>query len=276
MKTRLFTRKRALISSVAMLLVAMVALGTATFAWFTKSSSATAGGVTVRTVKASDLKIQNSKSGWVDSFSYGFDDTLKPASSANGADWFTAEAKEKDKYNAADVNATDISSKIDWAVKTANSNGTATATNTNGYVFKEQLNIKNEGDAAINNVKIKFSLAGAVAMTTGRNYLRVAVVPVSSRGADPTADDFNDGVYAGGNDTAAAFTNISKATSTVTATSAAGTAEVSVANKLTKNEEKFFNIYVWFEGQDTDCYDLNAGNYINNLSFSVVGEASEA
>lgn len=276
MKTRLFTRKRALISSVAMLLVAMVALGTATFAWFTKSSSATANGVNVSTVKASDLKIQNSKSGWVDSFSYGFTDVLKPASSADGVDWFTAEAKDKDNYAATDVDATDISNKIDWAVKTVNSNGTATSTNTNGYVFKEQLNVKNEGEAPINNVKIKFSLAGAVAMSEGKNYLRVAVVPVTTKGGDPTATIFNDGVYAAGADTAAAFTSVSKETATVTATAAGSSAEVSVDSRLDKNEEKYFNIYVWFEGQDVDCYDLNAGNYINNLSFSVVGEASNA
>ena len=39
MKTHLLTKKRALISSVAMLLVAIIALGTATFAWFTDNAS---------------------------------------------------------------------------------------------------------------------------------------------------------------------------------------------------------------------------------------------
>ena len=54
MKTRLYTRKRALISSVAMLLVAMIALGTATFAWFTRSTSTTAEGLNVKTIKSTD------------------------------------------------------------------------------------------------------------------------------------------------------------------------------------------------------------------------------
>ena len=57
MKTRLYTRKRALISSVAMLLVAMIALATATFAWFTKSTTATADQIKVQTIKASELVI---------------------------------------------------------------------------------------------------------------------------------------------------------------------------------------------------------------------------
>ena len=42
MKTHLLTKKRALISSVAMLLVAIIALGTATFAWFTQNTQASA------------------------------------------------------------------------------------------------------------------------------------------------------------------------------------------------------------------------------------------
>ena len=54
MKTK--SRKRLLISSVAMLLVAMLALGTATFAWFTQNTSATANEFSAKTVKASELK----------------------------------------------------------------------------------------------------------------------------------------------------------------------------------------------------------------------------
>ncbi|MDD6645744.1 MAG: hypothetical protein PUE67_06785 [Oscillospiraceae bacterium] len=57
MKTRLYTRKRALISSVAMLLVAMIALGTATFAWFTSRPDANATGLVVRATAANGLVI---------------------------------------------------------------------------------------------------------------------------------------------------------------------------------------------------------------------------
>ena len=50
-------RKRALLSSVAMLLVALVALGSATFAWFTQSTTATASGLAISTTKSSELKV---------------------------------------------------------------------------------------------------------------------------------------------------------------------------------------------------------------------------
>lgn len=53
MKKQIFSRKKALVSSLVMLLVAMIALGTATFAWFTNSTSASVSGMTV-SVNASE------------------------------------------------------------------------------------------------------------------------------------------------------------------------------------------------------------------------------
>lgn len=58
MKTRLYTRKRALISSVAMLLVAMIALGTATFAWFTTNPNASASGLKMKATASKGLVIR--------------------------------------------------------------------------------------------------------------------------------------------------------------------------------------------------------------------------
>lgn len=49
------SRKRLLISSVAMLLVAMLALGTATFIWFSTSTTAKANNFKVKTIQASNL-----------------------------------------------------------------------------------------------------------------------------------------------------------------------------------------------------------------------------
>ena len=51
-------RKKALLSSVAMLLVALVALGSATFAWFTANPNADATGLKLKTTAASGLVIR--------------------------------------------------------------------------------------------------------------------------------------------------------------------------------------------------------------------------
>lgn len=57
MKTQKSFRKKALLSSVAMLLVALVALGSATFAWFTQSPTATASGLVMKATASNGLKI---------------------------------------------------------------------------------------------------------------------------------------------------------------------------------------------------------------------------
>ena len=51
-------RKRALLSSVAMLLVALVALGSATFAWFTENPRVTATGIAAEAQTSTGLEIQ--------------------------------------------------------------------------------------------------------------------------------------------------------------------------------------------------------------------------
>ena len=66
------SRKRLLISSVAMLLVAMLALGTATFAWFTTDTTTQATGISVQTSKKSLLLVSSRTSEWTDNLNYNF------------------------------------------------------------------------------------------------------------------------------------------------------------------------------------------------------------
>lgn len=258
MKTHLLTKKRALISSVAMLLVAIIALGTATFAWFTQNTQATADQLSVKTIKASELQISKTTGEWRDQIHYNYvGKVLKPASSVDGTNWFTAVAQDKGGYEAqTDVDATDISSNLD------------------GYVFKEQLNVRNNGKAAVEKVKIKFELKETEA--ANGKYVRLALVPTDTRGADATVTpaDFKNGVFASAADTADALKNAAKETETVTAKSGAA-GEVNVGNLTAKDEvgsAKYYNLYVWFEGQDEDCKDINGGNAMPEVTFTVVGD----
>lgn len=260
MKTHLLTKKRALISSVAMLLVAIIALGTATFAWFTTNTSATADELSVKTVKSSELLLSDATSpDWTDQLKYGtVGKVLKPASSADGNKWFTAIAKEKGKFDAADGDATEVTANLD------------------SYVFKDQLNVMNAGKATVNAVKISFQLSEKQ-QVAGKRYVRVAIVPVDARGANVSVDkaDFQDPKYmfASGPDTADAFADAAKTTETITATSgAAGEVEVGT---LAAGEARYYNLYVWFEGQDKDCSDKNAGNEMPNITFTVTGDNAE-
>lgn len=259
------SRRRLLISSVAMLLVAMLALGTATFAWFTTSTTAVADGIHVETVKSSDLKISRYDHQWVDSFSYGHTSALyKPVSSVDGTAWYTAVADKKDEYTKKA--GTDFVSA--GALTTGNNGGIA------NLVYMDEINVKNEGDVTATGVKITIN-------GTFSDYVRLAVVPVDAE--HNVTGTFADCVY--GKDTtaytpapatipdgeSAAPTITPKTTREITVTPI-GTGKT--AGVFAKNDAAYFRIYVWFEGQDTDCFDNNGGQTLPNLTFSVSGTTS--
>lgn len=257
MKTK--SRKRLLISSVAMLLVAMLALGTATFAWFTQNTSATADGITVRTSKTSSLKIADDTRDYGPSFTYrGVQNVMLPSSSINGKNWYSTVAD----------NDTGVSTKTPTAIAL----DTPEQMNQNNkYVFVDQLNIQNAGEVAVKDIKI------TMANFNAHNYLRVALVPVTAKGQciDVDADAFKSNVYAA-DDTAynpiKADGSYSTATADKITPSAAGSPEViNIPGSLAAHGELHYNLYVWFEGQDPDCKDANAGTGVQDLKFTVEG-----
>lgn len=263
MKTHLLTKKRALISSVAMLLVAIIALGTATFAWFTKSTSATAENLSVKTVKASEIMLSDNDTthDWTDQLDYNtLGKVLKPASSADGVHWYTANATNKGSYEAPTPSSTIPEDQI------------------GKYVFKNQLNVSNMGAAAVEKVTISFNLKEGV-QKPGAKYLRLALVEADKRGTDANIiGDFASCVYAEGTDKADAFVPNDEGTSVITkkiSTKDGSNASVTIGDlgaKDTATSTKYYNLYVWFEGQDTDCYDYNAGNVMSPITFTVTGD----
>lgn len=259
------SRRRVLISSMAMLLVALVALGTATYAWFTSSTAISASGINVRTSKSSKLQISTADGDWssADITYTGFKSVMVPASSGDGASWYTTNAAKSTEYGSG-------------------TNAITAASGTN-YVYKEQLNIHNAGEADINNVKITFSLS--------HNYARIALVPVSAKGSTVTnsAEDFRANVYAdsaftytpvvggkiGGDDAEKPITITTKAAGEITVP--LGDDGVLKGGANDSGESVYYNLYVWFEGQDEQCFDTNAGTGTGNISFSITGDTvSEA
>lgn len=265
------SRKRLLVSSVAMLLVAMLALGTATYAWFTQDTSAFTKNLSVQTVKASELLLSKTTGDWTDQLDYATTDKiLKPASTADGVHWFQATAAAKTGYAAKSGSITEI-----------------TSSNMGSYVFANQLNVTNNGGADVENVKIKFSLAGEDEQTANAAYLRVALVEADKKGADATIKGtFKNGVFSKYTDSAEAFTSTAGATDTVSSTAAGTGVEFNVGTLKAKGytpsgdtdpntDTKYYNLYVWFEGQDLDCKDTNAGNSIPEIKFTVSGDTVE-
>lgn len=256
------SRKRLLISSVAMLLVAMLALGTATFAWFTSSTTSKASGINVQTIKSSELQISKLNKVWGTTVDYGMKSTQTylPVSSADGMNWYSANAKARDSYEANDAEA---------AVKQT------------GYYFKEQLNVRNNGDADVDNASITFTLDN----TTKPQYVRVALVPVTDTEDNttvlptPDASKFMAGIY--GEDTtpykALTGTNVTTDLSAEITPKNVYKLELGQSGLLKAHTTEYYNLYVWFEGQDADCVDDNAGAIIGDITFTVTGTtASQA
>lgn len=253
------SRKRLLISSIAMLLVAMVALGTATFAWFTSNTSATADKINVQTTKSSELKVSKNDLNWQDSISYGMDTakTLRPISSADGSNWYSSVA----------------------AAKTAStSNGTyVPQTDLGNYVFVDMLNIKNAGGQECSNVKI------GIESTVNSGFARIALVPCDkaqeTAGASNmpaiTQSNFKANIYgATANDKWKPYNGEELEASDYSTLAAANGATVEVGD-MAADEVKSYKVLVWFEGEDSDCYDTTeSGLAVPAVKFTVTGETA--
>lgn len=252
------SRRRVLISSLAMLLVAIVALGTATYAWFTSSTSATADGINVQTTKSSELKISKSDLDWQDSITYDGTKTLRPATSANGSTWYKNEADAKTSY---------ASTKTAVAVQDGEMGN---------YVFVDMLNIKNNGESTCNDVTITVS-AGTMSA-----FARMAIVPCDAQteaGKMPTitTDNFKANIYGlAANDSWKPWNGTAYETTAYTTTAAASGAEIEVGD-MAAGAVASYKIIVWFEGEDADCYDLTETTLkAPNISFTVAGSSDVA
>lgn len=270
------SRKRLLISSVAMLLVAMLALGTATFAWFTTDTTTQATGISVQTSKKSLLLVSSRTSEWTDNLNYNFGtDTakklLQPASSYDGANWYKAQA-----VNGMSGVAT-TGEKI---------TGVGTNAAAEGNVFCNMLNVKNTGAEPAANVTITATIS-ETAVTSGKNYLRVALVPSdctadNGRGTATVASakEFRDNIYSAGADAAKPVEYVGASVADKKGAIKAADLDVQTkgnsisvkAGTLKQNEAKYYMLIVWFEGQDEDCQDAYAGNDMPNINFTITAD----
>ncbi|MBQ2944238.1 MAG: hypothetical protein IJD93_06080 [Ruminococcus sp.] len=254
-------RKSSLISSVALLLVAIVALSGATFAWFSTSNTATASGVDVTSAAGGGLQISEDTATWGSTVQYknggntGRTATLNPASCAfadsdlAAPSFFTGQATDTDKY---DVNTDGFSSA------------------TTGFYNKYDLYAKSKDAGTI-------SVSHTPEASCG--YARIAIVDVTDSTAEklvyywrPTDTDDKAPVKAAGT------TNVLDDTFEARFGSADGGTNVIVENESTKkdiavisaNTPAHFVIYVWYEGQDVDCTSvLSAKAFTTAFNFEL-------
>ena len=151
-------RKRALLSSVAMLLVALVALGSATFAWFVNSPDANTKGFSMKTTTDSSLLL-------------GAQFDLELATTVTGRVGFAREVTLNNKYNTGDTEASSRTETLQPAsMDAAGGLHTVQAEKTNSYGAKAGNAITN-GAAYMERIYFKQDEAGS--SSTAKNvYLK--------------------------------------------------------------------------------------------------------
>lgn len=250
-------RKKALLSSVAMLLVAIVALGSATFAWFTQNPTVTATGLVMDASVTGGLQIYAGKAKDAGLLDWGTSTTLNAIANAETEDatdavtdpagitfgtpvsynyaasgFYTTSAADEDNYaKKADAaisgGSVDYSEKIylrtsvagGGTVQVDKAKVTITKSNENTTDLANAVRIMLVDDE--DNVLGTWSLDG-----TANKYLTATAV---------SAENYPDAVASG---TAKSFDPIT--------VSAAGT--------------DYVTVYVWLDGEDDACKTTNVQN----------------
>lgn len=244
MKTN--SRKKLLVSSIAMLMVSTVALGSATFAWFSQNTKATASGITAKTTQSSNIVLSENKQDWTDTLIFTkntavITGSVTPVTTADFNNWYKTLASGKDT-----------------GIKGAD-NEYATAAAGTDYL-QTKLYVKYEATEGTKNVdlKLKTNVEEGV-----EDFLRVALVPTGTKLVQDnivfgTADDD----FAKSKDEFTALDKDNGELSLVTITSKDLIDNVA----LTAGTEYEFDVYVWYEGTDPHCIDSKSVNDVD-ISF---------
>lgn len=253
------SRKRLLISSVAMLLVAMLALGTATFAWFTTSTNPYADNFSAKTTKQSTLLLSDSsRTGWTSHLDYNVGNKTMYPASGNGTSWVKGTASNS------------LTGVIDQNTLQDVAPSPAQGVIPSDYLFAQELNLKNNGTADIKDVSIDFYL-NTSDNKDAAEYARVALVPID--GTKVTADDYvalGNNVYSTTTKTYKPIIKTDGTKDTQISTKTTFHVDVTTDDEVMKPDEvRYYKLYVWFEGQDEDCVDALSGQKIPGLKFDV-------
>lgn len=264
-------RKRALLSSVAMLLVALVALGSATFAWFTDNPNAKATGLTLKATASKGLVIRTSTANSNGFTEFVHDDFLNCASASRAASTEpvflpaisldTTTAASSGTFNSYTTTAAADDSK-DAAPAAAVTQG--------ANFYHETINCKLTGSDT--SAAIKFQ-SGGIVVTPGTTQdilsaLRIALYWHDASGAGTTTflgeyapSAVNNEKHLTGTiqaDTAPATSGNSKGYDDVASTtySVLALSSTSGANIGTvhTNGSDYLDVYIYLDGEDANCY----------------------
>lgn len=271
--------KKQLLAAVAMVLVAAVALGSSTYAWFVASGSVEAYGMKVTAQSEGGLAISYGGEAWGTSATAGMDTAqrLYPASTSNLTEWSHATAKNAGNYAAETSTRENITTQIEDA--TGFKNG-------NGYVVMKEFLIRSTAKEDANLSKglyveeVNVTVNDAAAAMTMSTALRVGVRYVDAQNSGNNhAYIYGPVTVASNGDTANSATNNYKVFTSATDDNGKTVTLSTVGREsspilpedvvIPQDQSKAYKvqIYIWFEGEDHNLYSDNFN--VEDLSVSV-------
>ena len=160
-------RKRALLSSIAMLLVAFIALGSATFAWFTDDPTADAKGLTIKASTSTGLVALSDTHAAAKAGDWSHHTVLKASSTLSNGKVVADDTAQE--LSPVSINASGSVFSGSAADGTAYTGNGAFASTSSGY-YTEQIALKVTGGATSATVKVD-----GVSWTAGTGNLKNAV-----------------------------------------------------------------------------------------------------
>ena len=272
-------RKRALLSSVAMLLVALVALGSATFAWFTDNPNAKATGLTLKATASKGLVIRTSTANSAGFTSFVHDDYLNCDTTQRRA---STTAIDLPAISLDTDTATSAGTFTAYTTAAAADNDEAAApeaavTQVNTGIYNEQIACKLTGSDT--SAAIKFQSTGITITGNASNQDILSAVRIALFWHDASANSgagsttflgeyapsaVNSEKHLTGTivaDTAPATSGNSKgyddvATATYSVKAISTTAGADIGTVHT-NGSDYLDVYVYLDGEDANCFTNN-------------------
>ncbi len=279
--------RKELFAAVAMLLVAMLALSSSTYAWFASNTQVKAEGMQVQAVAEDGILIANSdKAAWTTAATAKITTAkLVPTSTAGTASpaWAHASSSDADSAQANQDAANYTALSLKWTNTSFGEGfvdidgGTANSKDENekSYVLLNEFYIKSSGDVLTLGADKTYKdlYINDVTVTSAGEWLKIdnalrVLVVVGSQAY----------IYAPVKDQASGTTTMSykfKNTTDVSAldaTAAAGYDKTTSTTTIGNTDATAVKaqVYVYFEGEDANCKSTNiSGITTNNLSVTV-------
>lgn len=263
------SRKRMLLSSVAMLLVALVALGSATYAWFTLQKTVTADTMKVSATAKKGIEITIDNGQTVNSATkhYTADQlALQPVSWVSDKN-VTGMIPDGDVTNSDGTFTGTFKSVgiVPAAVTTQGAEGVSIdASSTYFRVYRVGVRSAQNSDNSYtaHTLSATVSISAGADNTDATNYARVALCKGST-----VLATYSDSALT----TAVNMPVDASGTATGVATKGSGTPVTDETNLKTDNAGTivYYDLVVWFEGTDADCKDVNVDKAIQvSISFT--------